>query len=233
MKGAVTMETKKCDQELIDRIWAITRDKSLTWEEKREAADALELETYIYVSDAAKKARYALMIACRNPADFGKDGKGLEVAIRLIRSIVTNRPLNNRAFYAHAPGVDDTRIYINGKPVRLEIKAGAGDWYKTECRTVEDALQAYTAENKILIWKTFAFTIVLPFAEFIAALEQYNEKGAAQFFKSSLKVNELGRVLQLQEWRTSKKKIAFLQSVARHSYALKPLIYESKLVRRG
>ena len=224
---------KKCNQELINAMWAITRNKSLTWEEKRKAADVLELETYIYVSDAAKKARYALMIACRNPADFGKDGKIAEAGLRLIRSLATNRPLNNNAFYAHAPNVDDTRIYVDGKPIRLEIKTGAGDWYRTECRDVESALQEYAQENKLLIWKTFAFTIVLPFGEFLDALDNYNEKGAAQFFKSTLKVNELGRVLQLQEWKTSKKKIRFLQQVARHSYNLKALFYESKLVRRG
>lgn len=224
---------EKCNQTLINAMLAIARDKSLTWEEKRKAADALELETYLYASDEAKKARYSLMIACRNPADFGKDGKIAEAGLRLIRSLATNRPLNNNAFYAHAPNVDDTRIYINGKPVRLEIKTGAGDWYRTECRDVESALQAYAQENKLLIWKTFAFTIVLPFGEFLDALDNYNEKGAAQFFKSSLKVNELGRVLQLQEWKTSKKKIRFLQQVARHSYNLKALFYESKLVRRG
>lgn len=224
---------EKCNQTLINRMWAITRNKSLTWEEKRKAADALELETYIYVSDAAKKARYALMIACRNPADFGKDGKIAEAGLRLIRSLATNRPLNNNAFYAHAPNVDDTRIYVNGKPVRIEIKTGAGDWYRTECRDVESALQAYAQESKLLIWKTFAFTIVLPFSEFLDALDNYNGKGAAQFFKSSLKATELGRVLQLQEWKTSKKKIRFLQQVARHSYSLKALFYESKLVRRG
>ena len=224
---------KNCDQNMVNQMLAITRNKSLTWEEKRKAADALELETYLYVSDAAKKARYSLMVACRNPADFGKDGKVTEAGLRLIRSLATNRPLNNRAFYAHAPNVDDTRIYIDGKPVRIEIKTGAGDWYRTACRDVESALQAYAQENKLLIWKTFAFTIVLPFGEFLDALENYNEKGAAQFFKSSLKVNELGRVLQLQEWKTSKKKIRFLQQVARHSYNLKALFYEGKLIRRG
>ena len=224
---------KKCDQTLISAMLAIVRDKSLTWEEKRKAADALELETYLYVSDESKKARYSLMVACRNPADFGKDGKITESGLRLIRSLATNRPLNNNAFYAHAPNVDDTRIYIDGKPIRIEIKTGAGDWYRTECRDVESALQAYAQENKLLIWKTFAFTIVLPFGEFLDALDNYNEKGAAQFFKSSLKVNELGRVLQLQEWKTSKKKIRFLQQVARHSYNLKALFYEGKLIRRG
>ena len=224
---------EKCTQEIVNAMLAIVRDKSLTWEEKRKAADALKLETYLYVSDESKKARYSLMVACRNPADFGKDGKITESGLRLIRSLATNRPLNNNAFYAHAPNVDDTRIYVNGKPVRIEIKTGAGDWYRTECRDVESALQAYAQENKLLIWKTFAFTIVLPFGEFLDALDNYNEKGAAQFFKSSLKVNELGRVLQLQEWKTSKKKIRFLQQVARHSYNLKALFYEGKLVRRG
>ena len=224
---------EKCTQVLINQMLAITRNKSLTWEEKRKAADALELETYLYASDEAKKARYSLMIACRNPADFGKDGKIAEAGLRLIRSLATNRPLNNNAFYAHAPNVDDTRIYVNGNPVRIEIKTGAGDWYRTECRDVESALQAYAQENKLLIWKTFAFTIVLPFSEFLDALDNYNEKGAAQFFKSTLKVNELGRVLQLQEWKTSKKKIRFLQQVARHSYNLKALFYEGKLIRRG
>lgn len=224
---------EKCTQEIVNAMLAIVRDKSLTWEEKRKAADALKLETYLYVSNESKTARYSLMVACRNPADFGKDGKITEAGLRLIRSLVTNRPLNNNAFYAHAPNVDDTRIYVDGKPVRLEIKTGAGDWYRTECRDVESALQAYAQENKLLIWKTFAFTIVLPFSEFLDALDNYNEKGAAQFFKSTLKVNELGRVLQLQEWKTSKKKIRFLQQVARHSYNLKALFYEGKLVRRG
>lgn len=224
---------EKCTQEIVNAMLAIVRDKSLTWEEKRKAADALKLETYLYVSDESKKARYSLMVACRNPADFGKDGKITEAGLRLIRSLATNRPLNNNAFYAHAPNVDDTRIYVDGKPIRLEIKTGAGDWYRTECRDVESALQAYAQENKLLIWKTFAFTIVLPFGEFLDALDNYNEKGAAQFFKSSLKVNELGRVLQLQEWKTSKKKIRFLQQIARHSYNLKALFYEGKLIRRG
>ena len=181
---------EKCTQELINAMLAITRNKSLTWEEKRKAADALKLETYLYASDEAKKARYALMIACRNPADFGKDGKIAEAGLRLIRSLATNRPLNNRAFYAHAPNADDTRIKTVDGWLRFEIKTGAGDWYKTECRDVESALQAYAQENKLLIWKTFAFTIVLPFSEFLDALDNYNEKGAAQFFKSSLKVNE-------------------------------------------
>ena len=224
---------EKCTQEIVNAMLAIVRNKSLTWEEKRKAADALKLETYLYVSDESKKARYSLMVACRNPADFGKDGKITESGLRLIRSLATNRPLNNNAFYAHAPNVDDTRIYVNGKPVRIEIKTGAGDWYRTECRDVESALQAYAQENKLLIWKTFAFTIVLPFGEFLDALDNYNEKGAAQFFKSNLKATELGRVLQLQEWKTSKKKIRFLQQVARHSYNLKALFYEGKLVRRG
>ena len=224
---------EKCDQKMINLMQAITRNRAMTWEEKRQAADLLKLETYLYASDEAKKARYSLMIACRNPADFGKDGKIAEAGLRLVRSLVTNRPLNNNAFYAHAPNVDDTRIYIDGKPVRIEIKTGAGDWYRTECRDVESALQAYAQENKLLIWKTFAFTIVLPFSEFLDALDNYNEKGAAQFFKSTLKTTELGRVLQLQEWKTSKKKIRFLQQVARHSYNLKTLFYENKLVRRG
>ena len=224
---------EKCTQSLINAMLGITRNKSLTWEEKRKEADALKLETYLYVSDAAKKARYALMIACRNPADYGKDGKIAEAGLRLIRSLATNRPLNNNAFYAHAPNVDDTRIYVDGKPIRLEIKTGAGDWYRTECRDVGSALQAYAQENKLLIWKTFAFTIVLPFSEFLDALDNYNEKGAGQFFKSTLKATELGRVLQLQEWKTSKKKIRFLQQVARHSYNLKALFYEGKLIRRG
>lgn len=224
---------EKCDQAMIDRMWAITRNRSLTWDEKRKAADALELETYIYVSDAAKKARYALMIACRNPADLGKDGKIAEAGIRLIRSLATSRPLNNRAFYAHSASADDTRIYINGKQVRFEIKTGAGDWYRTQARTREDAITEYQQENKLIIWKTFAFTIVLPFNELIQRLDEYNDKGAAQFFKSTLKVNELGRVLQLQEWKTSKKKIRFLQQVARHSYNLRTLLYEGKLVRKS
>ena len=224
---------KNCDQNMVNQMCAITRNKSLTWEEKRAAADALELETYLYASNEAKKARYSLMVACRNPADLGKDGKIAEAGLRLIRSLATNRPLNNRAFYAHAPNVDDTRIKTADGWLRFEIKTGAGDWYKTECRDVESALQAYAQENKLLIWKTFAFTIVLPFGEFLDALDNYNEKGAAQFFKSSLKVTELGRVLQLQEWKTSKKKIRFLQQVARHSYNLKTLFYEGKLVRRG
>ena len=224
---------KKCDQTLISAMLEITRNRNLTWEEKRKAADALELETYIYVSDEAKKARYSLMVACRNPADLGKDGKIAEAGLRLIRSLVTNRPVNNNAFYAHAPNIDDTRIKTVDGWLRFEIKTGAGDWYRTECRDIKSALQEYAQENKRLIWKTFAFTIVLPFGEFLDALDNYNEKGAAQFFKSTLKATELGRVLQLQEWKTSKKKIRFLQQVARHSYNLKTLFYENKLVRRG
>lgn len=222
-----------CDSILIGKMDAITRNKAMTWEEKRKAADVLELEKFQYATEDAKKARYRLMVACRNPKDLGKDGKMAEAGLRLVRSLATNRPMNNRAFYAHAPNQDDTRVFANGKQIRLEIKTGSGDWYRTHARTVKDAIDEYQQENKLLVWKTFAFTIVLPFNEFIQALDSYNQKGAAQFFKSAMKVDELGRILQLQEWKTSKKKIRFLQSIARQSYNLSDLLMRGQLNRRG
>lgn len=224
---------ERATEKLVKDMDIITRDRSLSWQEKREQAEKLNLSAYEYATEESKKARFRLMVACRNPADLGKDGKMLEASLRILRSFATKRPLNNSAFYAHGASIDDTRITIDGKQVRIEIKSGAGDWFRTQAGNVADALDEYRAQNKLLIWKTNAFTIVLPFAEFLDRLEEYNEKGAGQFFKSCLKTGTAGNVLQLQEWRTSKKKIRFLQQVARHSYNLKELLINSRLVRRG
>lgn len=224
---------EKATEKIIAAMDAITRNRALSWQEKRDAAEKLNLSAYEYATEESKKARFRLMVACRNPADLGKDGKMLEASLRILRSFATKRPLNNAAFYAHKQTMDDTRINVQGKQVRIEIKSGAGDWFRTQADNVADALDEYRGQDKLLIWKTSAFTIVLPFAEFLDKLEGYNEKGAEQFFKSTLKKGVAGNVLQLQEWRTSKKKTNFLRYVARHSYNLKELLINSQLVRRG
>lgn len=145
-----------------------------------------------------------------NSADKGKNGKISEVEERLSRWYENGRPLC-RWFELHARrhGKSD----MSGKSE--EMKTGAGDWlYSTVYSDRENIVSEYRKRNSLIFWKTDYFTIRCSWSELLAYMDTYNGKGAEQFFKVNVKYNPMieRSVVMLQEWKTSKKKIAFFQA---------------------
>lgn len=156
-------------------------------------------------------ARYA----CYNPKDKGKDGKLNEIQKRVDRTNVTGEPMRWVDFNARSAFSPDQKIRKpDGGYWILEHKHGAGDWYRTMADNREEAIKAYKLENKMLVWDTDDFTIIMPFADFIEALESY-KGGAETFFKKSMGYNvATGKnVLQLQTYTNSVKKLTFLMEL--------------------
>lgn len=143
-----------------------------------------------------------------NPADKGKGGKWAEVAERVTRWQEGGRTWAHWSeFHARKSGRAD--IGDN-----TEMKTGSGDWlysYKSSDR--ESIIAEYRHKQTFIHWATDDFTIECTWEEFLDYLESYNDKGLATWFKSNVRYNPMlsKTVVQMQEYRSSKKKLAFLQ----------------------
>lgn len=146
-----------------------------------------------------------------NPADYGKNGKVSEVEERLARWEENNRPCC-RWHEMHAKGHGQSDMNSRKQE---EMKTGAGDWLysKTAC-TREEIISEYRHRQSLILWKTDEFTIRCTWEQLFDYMELYNDKGVVQFFKANTKFNpQVSKsVCMLQEWKTSKKKIAFFKA---------------------
>lgn len=142
-----------------------------------------------------------------NPDDLGAEGKLSEIEYRL--KLCKASAVRWSFFRAHTPGRSDTF----GDKRRVEHKSGAGDWYTAE-GTYDRVLAVMTRSTKRLRWATDYFTIHCTYAQLCEYLAQYNEKGLATWFPESKSEQRLGGdcLIRLQEWKTSKKKIQYLQA---------------------
>lgn len=160
----------------------------------------------------ALKARAAMY----NPDDLGKYGKLNEIEKRVNAS---KSPMQWSSYKARTPNLADQTVKIDGVTYALEHKSGAGDWYSTNCETLDKAMAEYSKRNKLLVWDTEEFTLVIPFSAFQNALDGYvgrGVKGWRTFFKSDLALNADGTkyLVQVQEWNTSTPKKAYLGKLA-------------------
>lgn len=190
----------------------------------------VEADTAFYTLEE-KTIALACRAALYNPAGLGMYGCINEAQRRLDRSEVTCKPMLWEDFSIRRYTADDQRIRnANGGYYRLEHKNGAGDWYTCKASTVEKALEAYSKENKILVWYTEDFQLVMPFADFIKGLEGY-KNGAETFFKKKLVHRPtIGKyTLQMQTYTTSKAKTRFLQALAEQGSSWKALYIMGEL----
>ena len=190
----------------------------------------VDADTAFYTLEE-KQVALACRAALYNPAGLGMYGCLNEAERRIDRSEVTCKPMMWEDFSVRRYTADDQRIRnANGGYYRLEHKNGAGDWYTTKANTVEKALEAYRKENKILVWYTEDFQLVMPFADFIKGLEGY-KGGVETFFKKKLVHRPaIGKyTLQMQTYTTSKKKIQFLQALAEQGSSWKALYIMGEL----
>lgn len=194
------------------------------------ACAGVEADTAFY-TEAEKNIALRARAAMYDPNGYGMYGCINEAQRRLDRSEVTCRPMLWEDFSVRRMHTDDQRIRnVNGGYYRLEHKNGAGDWYTTKANTLEKALEAYKKENKVLVWYTEDFQLVMPFADFIKGLESY-KGGVETFFKKKLAYRPtIGKyTLQMQTYTTSKKKIQFLQALAQQGSSWKALYIMGEL----
>jgi hypothetical protein len=168
-------------------------------------------------TEEEKRIALKCRAAMYNTRDKGMYGKLNEIEKRVNAS---KAPMPWHSFAARTPNLADQTIKVDGVTYALEHKSGAGDWYKTHCETLEKAMSEYTKRNKILVWDTDEFTLVIPFNKLIEGLDSYNGRGKAKgwktFFKTTLSMASDGTayVVGMQEWKTSKPKIKYLQDLA-------------------
>lgn len=146
-----------------------------------------------------------------NPDDYGINGKLSETEENL-QLWAENEHIYSlpwRCFFTKAHGRTD--IETNGE--RYEKKTGAGDWlYSKRFSEWNAIINEYKRKTSYIIWETDSFRIVATWTDFLNYLESYNEKGLTTWFKSCIKYSMYGACLQMQEFKTSKRKLSYLES---------------------
>lgn len=185
--------------------------KNMDYETARRFIDYLNITNGTTVMRDAFPYIIAIIEKLYNPADYGRNGKIAEVEERLTRWYENMRPCC-RWFELHARKNGKSDI-ANG--LQEEMKTGAGDWlYSCTACTREAIIAQYRHRQSLIYWKTEYFTIRCTWEQLFDYMDCYNDKGIEQFFKVNIKYNvqDNKAVCMLQEWKTSKKKIAFFSA---------------------
>lgn len=164
-------------------------------------------DTLVKPADFPLMQRVAAM--SYNPADKGINGKTQEVEFRCARYQQINRALRWGEFFARSAG----RVDNCAHGIKYEDKSGAGDWLRSrKAATREEAIEEYRNHKEWIRWivPDCDICFVCPWSVLFDILDSYNDKGCEQFFKSNVKMVDNGIIVQLQEFRTSKKKMAWL-----------------------
>lgn len=206
---------KKVTIEQLEMLKAIAKETDFEQARKLFKESGIKPDTMFY-TDAEKRIALKARAAMYNPADYGMYGKLNEIECRVNAS---KSPMPWASFKARTPNLADQTVKIDGVTYSLEHKSGAGDWYKTSCTTLESAMEEYSKRNKLLVWNTDEFTLVIPFNALQDALDGYvgrGVKGWQTFFKAELAMHTDGTayVVQMQEWKTSTPKKAYLEKLS-------------------
>lgn len=179
-------------------------------------AAGIKPDTMFY-TDEEKRIALRARAALFNPADWGMDGKLNEIEKRVNAS---HSAMPWASFKARTPNLADQTVKIDGVTYALEHKTGAGDWYRTNADTLDNAMKEYAKRKNLLVWDTEEFTLVIPFSKLQEQLDGYKHGrptgGWRTFFKATLAVSSDGtkNLVQMQTWSTSKPKIKYLQGLA-------------------
>lgn len=200
-------------------------------ENSRQAKIAL-LHTYDNMYANGKQATILLQIIAELRAfnDFGAWGKTYEAQLRIYRiCVVLGKLIKIKDLWARSAEKRDLIIRHGDITYYIECKTCTfdSDFMTTLYSNIDQELTRIENLQRILIWATREFTIVLPYAEFIQALEKY---GAP--LTTFIHMNKDCTKTRLQCWCTSKAKTDFLKYVAKNSYNLKVLLDKGELVRR-
>lgn len=200
------------------------------------ALSGIAVDTYTDKADTAKLMVQAYC-ALLKWTDKGREGKRQEAENRLDGHMAWKkfcwrwgdclvRPTEKK----------DDIYYIDGKPIYVESKSGAGDWRIVPTDNLSDALEYIRREKGMIRWYNGYYDIFLPFDEFYCALASYNpKKGLATWFNSQIRPTETSGkyVLRNQCVTTSKKKMAFLVTLEEKSYNWYEFKHHKRLVRNN
>lgn len=150
----------------------------------------------------------------------GEYGKAFEAQERRAIKQANGKNVYKDDFRAKGNCSYDALLYDNnGKRRAVELKTGCGALvYGKNAEESWTALEKLKNSDRIFVWDAFKdgnpFTFIL--GEFLRALEKYNEKGLATWFVylPAAKTNARGAQLQFQTLKTSKKKMAYLETIA-------------------
>lgn len=150
-----------------------------------------------------------LGLALYNPEDkgrFGKNGEATERVLRKLENGVT------WFYWSECFARKSGRADIGE---RTEMKTGAGDWlWSLRHSDWDGIIREYRHKQTRILWSTEQFRIEATWEQLFDYLESYNEKGLTTWFKTQVGFNPMTNksVVRMQEFRTSKRKIAFLQA---------------------
>lgn len=196
--------------ELNDIHEAIEASREGGFEAARATLQKLEIgATTIVLSGLWNEVITDLLPSLYNPADFGRNGKIGEVTERVMQWQEAGRRFARwNEFHARKSGRADL-----GR--RTEVKTGCGDWlYSLTSGEWDGIIAEYRHKQTRIRWSTNEFIIDATWEQFLDYLEEYNAKGLATWFKSQVAYNPMlnKAVIRMQEYKTSKKKIAYLQN---------------------
>lgn len=142
--------------------------------------------------------------------NWGLYGILSEIHQRVMQAIKYRRPLRWQDFRKRPNYAPDNKL----RRVEIEDKTGAGDWLYSDCLTTRDEIIDWYRHNKKgyirLHSDEYGIHIVMPWPDFFAMLDSYNEKGCATFFNSQVVFKDFKYTVRFQTFSTSKKKIAWL-----------------------
>lgn len=179
------------------------------FEEGRRQAERYDFTPKSIISSKDVMLALDVALALYNPADLGMYGKNKEASERALQKLENGV----KWFYWEEVWARKTGRADIGR--RTEMKSGAGDWlYSLRADTWDGIIKEYRHKQTMILWDTEFFRILATWEQLLDYLESYNSKGLATWFKSCVKYNPMTSraCVMMQEFKTSKKKIAFLQA---------------------
>ena len=201
----------RLNKEMARKMLAYMAEKRMDFETARKFIEHVGIKPETLIEKDAFPLIPQILEFLYNPADYGKNGKIREVEERLSRYFENEYVFTCKWSECHARKTGRSDV---GKR-QEEMKTGAGDWLRSfKYFSMEEIVDEYSKRKSIILWSTDYFRIRCSWRQLMEYLDTYNEKGKYQFFKKAVKMDNMTNqvVVMLQEWKTSKKKIAFLQA---------------------
>ena len=201
----------RLNKEFARKMLVYMTEKSMDFETARRFVDHVGIKPETLIERDAFPIIPQIISFLYNPADYGKNGKIAEVEERLTRYYENGHVFACKWSECHARKTGRSDV---GKR-QEELKTGAGDWLRSfKYFSMHEVVDEYSKRDSIILWSTEYFRIRCTWRQLLEYFDSYNEKGKYQFFKSTVKIDNMTSqtIVMLQEWKTSKKKIAFLQA---------------------
>lgn len=202
----------RLNKEMARKMLAYMTQKRMDFETARRFIEHVGITAETLIEREAFPIIPQLLEYLYNPADYGKNGKIAEVEERLTRYYENKHVFTCKWSQCHARKSGHSDI---GSEKQEEMKTGAGDWLRSyRYFSMTEIVDEYSKRDSIILWSTDYFRIRCTWRQLMEYFNTYNDKGKYQFFKSNIKMDNMTNqvVVMLQEWKTSKKKIAFLQA---------------------